>query len=158
MMVSAIASNQEVRRGIQRVEGLLPLLGMPLLISPSLCYELSECRKYMLQATNFEGLRRRSWCAAIVVLAVFALTVSVATRYCAPQGSSTYAVRTAHKHSSPEQIRQHLTKSAVNWMPQVVQTGILQDATFYPRIAPAGPPVPGLLLEKSLYNRPPPCC
>ena len=112
----------------------------------------------MLQLTNFEGLRRRNWCAGIVVLAVFALTVSVATRYCAPQRSSTYTTRTVHKHSSPEQIRQHLTKSATNWMPQVVQTGILQAETFYPRIAPAGPPIPGLLLAKSLYNRPPPFC
>lgn len=112
----------------------------------------------MLQLTNFEGPRRRSWCAAIVVLAVFALVVSVATRYCAPQSSSAYATRTVHRHSAPEQIRQHLTKSVVNWMPQVVQTGILQAATSYPRIAPAGPPIPGLLLAKSLYNRPPPFC
>lgn len=111
----------------------------------------------MLQLTNFEGPRRRNWCAFVVLLAVFALTVSVATRYCAPQ-SSAGTVRTVHKHAAPEQIRQRLTKNTVNWMPQVVQTGILQAATFYPRIAPAGPPVPGLLLEKSLYNRPPPFC
>jgi len=112
----------------------------------------------MLQLTNFEGLKRRSRCAAVVLLAVFSLTVSVATRYCAPQSSSANAGRTVHRHSSPEQIRQHLTKNAANWMPQVAQTGILQAATSYPRIAPAGPPIPGLLLEKSLYNRPPPFC
>ena len=112
----------------------------------------------MVQLTNFVGLKRRSGCAAVVLLSVFALTVSVATRYCTPQSSSDYAVRTVHKHSSPEQIRQRLTKNAANWMPQVVQSGILHAVTFYPRIAPAGPPVPGLLLEKSLYNRPPPFC
>ncbi|MFZ1139687.1 MAG: hypothetical protein ABR881_23065 [Candidatus Sulfotelmatobacter sp.] len=112
----------------------------------------------MLQLTNLECPWRRGWCAIIVVLAVSALTVSVATRYCAPQSSSTYAVKTLHKHSSPEQIRQHLTQNAVNWMPQVMQTGILQAPTSYPRIAPTGPPIPGVLLETSLYNRPPPSC
>ena len=112
----------------------------------------------MLRLTNFDGLKRRSWCAVVVLMAVFALTVSVATRYCAPQNASAYSVRTVHKHSSPEQIRQRLTKNAANWMPKVVQSGILHAVTFYPRIAPAGPPVPGLLLEKSLYNRPPPFC
>ena len=112
----------------------------------------------MLNLTNIEGRRRRASCAFVVVLAVFALTVSVATRYCAPQGSSPYAVKTLHKHSSPEQIRQRLTKNAVNWMPLVVEAGILQAPTSYPRIAPAGPPMPNVLLETSLYNRPPPAC
>src|SRR5579864_2357929 len=112
----------------------------------------------MLHLTNLEGSWRRVLCALVIVLAVSALTVSVATRYCAPQGSSAYAVKTLHKHSSPEQIRQRLTKSAVTWMPQVLQTGILQAPTSYPRIAPAGPPMPNVLLETSLYNRPPPAC
>jgi hypothetical protein len=112
----------------------------------------------MLRQTNPEGRGRRAWCAFVVVVAVSALTVSVATRYCAPQSSSAYAVKTLHKHASPEQIRQRLTKNAVNWMPQVVQTGILQAPTSYPRIAPAGPPIPSVLLEASLYNRPPPSC
>ena len=112
----------------------------------------------MLHLTNLEGRWRRAWCAVVVVLAVSALTVSVATRYCAPQISSPYAVQTLHKHSSPEQIRQRLTKNAANWMPQVLQTGLLQAPTSYPRIAPAGPPMPSVLLETSLYNRPPPSC
>lgn len=90
-------------------------------------------------------------------MAVTSLAVSVATRYCSPQGSS-YSVKTLHKHSSPEQIRQRLTKSAANWMPQVMQAGGLQAPTSYPRIAPAGPPLPSVLLETSLYNRPPPFC
>jgi hypothetical protein len=112
----------------------------------------------MLPLPNLEGRWRRASCAFVVLLAVFALTVSVATRYCARQGSSPYAVKTLHKHSSPEQARQRLTKNAVNWMPQVVQARILQAPSSYPRIAPAGPPMPNVLLETSLYNRPPPSC
>ena len=122
-------------------------------------YDISRfCKSGMLRFTNAESRGHRAWCALVVLLAVSALTVSVATRYCAPQSSFSYAVKTVHKHSSPEQIRQRLTKNAVNWMPQVGQTGILQAPTSYPRIAPAGPPIPGLLLETSLYNRPPPSC
>jgi hypothetical protein len=112
----------------------------------------------MLHLTNLEGRWRQASCALVVFLAVSALTVSVATRYCTPQSSSPYAVKTLHKHSSPEQIRQRLTKNAVTWMPKVVQTGILQAPTSYPRIAPSGPPMPNVLLETSLYNRPPPSC
>jgi hypothetical protein len=35
---------------------------------------------------------------------------------------------------------------------------VLPAPTSYPRIAPAGPPIPTVLLETSLYNRPPPSC
>src|ERR1700721_634400 len=111
----------------------------------------------MQRLTNFEGTWRRNWCAIVIFLAVTALAVSVATRYCSVQNSS-YSVRTLHKHSSPEQSRQRLTKSAANWMPQVMQDGVLQAPTSYPRIAPAGPPIPTVLLDTSLYNRPPPFC
>ena len=90
-----------------------------------------------------------------MLLAVCALTVSVATRY-SSGGDPAYTVATAHKHSSPEPNRQRLTKNTTNWIPQVVRSVVLQAPTSYPRIAPAGPPIPNLLLEKSLYNRPPP--
>src|ERR1700733_8669196 len=106
----------------------------------------------MLRLTNLEGRWR---CAIVIFVAVTALTVSVATRYCSAYSGS-YSARTLHKHSSPEQSRQRLTKSAANWMPQVIQTGVLAAPTSYPRIAPAGPPIPSVLLETSLYDRPPP--
>src|ERR1700736_2494133 len=109
----------------------------------------------MLRLTNLEGRWCRGFCAVVVFFAVTALAVSVATRYCFPQASS-YSVKTLHRHSAPEQSRQRLTKSAANWIPQVTQSGVLQAPTSYPRIAPDGPPIPSLLLETSLYNRPPP--
>jgi hypothetical protein len=101
-------------------------------------------------------------CAIVVLLAVFSLTVSVATRYCSPQNSSARSaacsVRNVHEHSSPERSRQRLTKSAADWMPPVVGTAVQEAPRLYARIAPAGPPAPSFLLEKSLYNRPPPSC
>jgi len=109
----------------------------------------------MLHLTNPENPRRGRWSALVVLLAVCALTVSVATRYSSGE-VPVYTVRTAHKHSSPEPSRQHLTQSTTNWIPQVVRSVVLEAPTSYPRIAPAGPPIPSLLLEESLYNRPPP--
>jgi hypothetical protein len=109
----------------------------------------------MLRLTNLEGSWRKGCCAIVVFLAVTSLAVSVATRYCSPQSSS-YSARTLHKHSSPEQARQRLTNTAVNWMPEVVRSGVLLAPSSYPRIAPAGPPIPNVLFETSLYNRPPP--
>jgi len=35
---------------------------------------------------------------------------------------------------------------------------VAQAPIVYPRVAPAGPPLPTLLLEENLYNRPPPSC
>ena len=111
----------------------------------------------MLRLTHLEGRWRRSCCAIVVFLAVTALAVSVATRYGSLQSSS-YSVRTLHKNACPEQSRQRLTKNAANWMPQVMQTGVLGLTTSNPRIAPAGPPIPTILRETQLYNRPPPSC
>jgi len=109
----------------------------------------------MLYLTNPENSRRGRWSALVVLVAVCALTISVATRY-SSGGVPAYGVRTAHRHPAPEPSRQRLTKNTNNWIPPVVRIVVLQAPTSYPRIAPAGPPIPSLVLEKSLYNRPPP--
>jgi hypothetical protein len=111
----------------------------------------------MLRLANLEGPWRKSCCAIVVFFAVTSLAVSVATRYRSPQSSS-YSLKTLHKHSLPEQGRQRLTNKAANWMPQVVQSGVLRAPTSYSSIAAAGAPIPSVLLETSLYNRPPPFC
>src|SRR5580698_6462993 len=112
----------------------------------------------MFRLTNLDGRWHRCCSAIIVVLAVGSLTVSVATRYCSPVSAPGYASRTLHRHSTPEDSRQRLNKSASNWLPPVVRAIALEAPSSYPRIAPAGPPVSGLMLEVSLYNRPPPSC
>jgi hypothetical protein len=110
----------------------------------------------MLRLTNIEDVRCRLLSVAIVVIAVCAITVSVATRYCYAGSSSVYATTTLHKHSSPQTARQRLSKDAATWIPPVFFPAILEVAAFYPRVAPAGPPIPSLFFEESLYNRPPP--
>jgi len=112
----------------------------------------------MLRLTNLEDPRRRCLCATVVLLAVCTLTIRVATRYCSSPGLANSTTATLHKHSSPESARQRMTNSAPTWLPPIVRSAVLQAPSSYPRLAPAGPPLPGLLLEKSLYNRPPPAC
>jgi hypothetical protein len=116
----------------------------------------------MLRLTNLEKQWRRGSCAIVVLLAVFSLTVSVATRYCSGQsssaGSAVRSVRSLPEHSSPERSRPRLTKTTADSMPPVVRGAVLGAPRSYPRIAPAEPLVLSFLLEESLYNRPPPSC
>jgi len=110
----------------------------------------------MSAPSHFEDQPRKIWCGLVVLLAVCSLTLSVATRYSSPWDGSSGAVKTVRTNSSPEAKRQRLAKNAADWMPPVACFGVLQSPTFYPRVAPAGPPVPSLRFDESLSNRPPP--
>lgn len=105
---------------------------------------------------NFKDRRRRGWCALVVLVAVCSLVVSVATRYSSTGEASSSTVKVGQIHASPEAKRQHLAKDAADWIPPAIPFSVLQPPTSYPRIAPSGPPMPGLQFEESLYNRPPP--
>jgi hypothetical protein len=99
---------------------------------------------------------RRGRCAVVVLVAVCALIVSVATRYSSTRDLSPTTVRAFNTHASPEAKRQHLAKDAADWFVPVVCFSILQSPRTYPRIAPAVSPIPRLFFEESLYNLPPP--
>lgn len=98
---------------------------------------------------------QRHWCAVVVLVAVCALTVSVATRYCS-LGSSLASTASVQKQSPPEPGRQRLLKSAPAWQPPVVSSALLWAPTFYARVVPARPTAPSVVFEEWLYNRPPP--
>jgi hypothetical protein len=108
----------------------------------------------MLLLNNHDGAKRQriAWCLVLIVVAIAGLSCSLVTR--------TFRLTTSNGitvHSGEAQgMRQHLDRDAVRWVPPVPTLVGLQAPTFYPRIAPAGPPVPGLVLEEPLYNRPPP--
>jgi hypothetical protein len=55
-------------------------------------------------------------------------------------------------------MRQHMDRDAVRWAVPVANITVAQAPAFYPRLGPAGPPLPTLLLEENLYDRPPPAC
>jgi hypothetical protein len=109
----------------------------------------------MLLMENRQGKRvLRGWEVAVVVLAICGLAVSVATRTFRTRFSSGTMIQSS---TSGEAIRQHMDRDATNWVPPVATLiDGLQAPVFYPRVAPAGPPLAHLYYEQSLFNRPPP--
>jgi len=117
---------------------------------------LRIARLAMLHLRNMGTSRPKRWCLALVLLAVCALTLSVTTRYgkspATPERSQT-TVTTIHAWTPG---LQRLLNNASSWIPPVVIAAILQNPGYYPHISPTTPMVPSVLLEKNLYNRPPP--
>jgi hypothetical protein len=105
--------------------------------------------------TNVVGGSALSWRGAFIGLVMFSLVVSLATRtfhQTIPQGV------TVHSNAA-QAMRQHMVRDAARWVPPVLVYTAHQVPVFYPHVAPAGPPIPALLLiEDNLYNRPPPSC
>jgi hypothetical protein len=98
--------------------------------------------------------RQPRWLALVIVLAICGLTVSLATRtfrLTIPQGVT---AQSADSHA----MRQHMNRDAAQWVPPVPVLSTLQAPVFYPRVAPTGPPIPSVLFDESLSNRPPPSC
>jgi len=94
------------------------------------------------------------WRPAVVAVVIVALTGSLATRVFHNVSDQSCCVRS----STAQAMRQHLNSDALRWTAPVVHSAVLDTPTFYPRVAPAGPPVRALLFEENLYNRPPPSC
>jgi hypothetical protein len=96
----------------------------------------------------------QGWRVFIIVLAICGLTVSLATR--------TFRLKVPHLVSvisgDAQAMRQHMDRDAEGWVPPVPLVTALPVATFYPYVAPAGPPLAGVLFDEKLYNRPSPSC
>jgi hypothetical protein len=107
-----------------------------------------------LPEPNKASFEKSHWRALLVVLAICGLTISLTTR----TFHFTIPHRIAAKSESGQAVRQHLDRDGAKWIPPVPTFAVLQVSSFYPRVAPAGPPLPTVLFEKSLYNRPPPSC
>ena len=95
-------------------------------------------------------------CALAVLVAVCAITISVATRYSTPEQVGTANASSVHQVVSPASNRQRLIATSEAWHPPVARVAFLDTTTYYPRMAPAGPPIPSVLFDESLYYRPPP--
>jgi hypothetical protein len=96
------------------------------------------------------------FCALVVLLAVCALMVSLATRYSFGEEAAAPALSSVHRHISVDPSRQRLMPSAATWHPPVAHFALLDPVSSYSRVSPAGPPPPSVVFEESLYNRPPP--
>jgi hypothetical protein len=91
-------------------------------------------------------------CRVLALLSVVALSISLATRF---PHISVHQTTLANSRSD-KAVRQQLDRDALQWADPTPRFTLLEATTFYPRVAPAGPPLPVLLLDQSLYTRPPP--
>jgi high-affinity Fe2+/Pb2+ permease len=106
------------------------------------------------KVSKFREIKCPAFYLLVGCLVVIALSFSLATRVFHLQVSNSITIQSI----SSQGIRQHMDSDAVHWVPPLPQRQIFEAVSFYPRIAPAGPPLPALLFDKSLYNRPPPSC
>ena len=90
----------------------------------------------------------------LIVLLLVTLVVTLVNRF----PSATRNVHTAMRAGISSPVWQHLDRDALHWAKPIFVFTALQPDTFYPLVCPAGRPVAVLLLDESLYNRPPPCC
>ncbi len=111
----------------------------------------------MLRLTNLRNPGRKRLCTAIVLVAVCALTVSVATRYgdFSPSGADQARI-VVQKHQTWTPGTQRLLDNAATWIPPFLDSVIFQGPGYYSHVIPSGPTVSSVLLERNLYNRPPP--
>ena len=117
--------------------------------------QLQKLRK-MPSLNHFISQQRKIWSAVVVVIAVAALTMSVATRYYSLQDTSSRPVSTVQKQAVPDARPQRLTKNAAIWSPPVFSFAVSQVPSFHPRIDSARPLRRSSVHDTSLYNRPPP--
>lgn len=110
----------------------------------------------MLSLTNKKSGGCARWCALVVLTAIFALTISVATRYGSSEGPSTSSFKTSHSYSSQPPGRQRLTKDAANWVPPVIDCAPLQAPTRPARIPSVGSAILNPSFASLLFYRPPP--
>ena len=110
----------------------------------------------MLQITKLGRPGQKRWCAAIVVVAVCALTISVTTRYSFSAGTSDGTLTVVQKNLSLTPGVQRLLNNAATWIPPVAEAAIFHNPGYSAQVAQPSSPVLSVLLEKNLYNRPPP--
>ena len=92
--------------------------------------------------------------AVVVLVAVYSLTLNLATRYVSACGFSVHSVKTFQEQITPDAQKQRLAADAASWMPPSFLV-ILRAPSLCPRLAPSVL-FPSLLLEENLYTRPPP--
>ena len=95
--------------------------------------------------------------AAVILLAVLSLTVSVATRYCALVRYDAHAPQFATSHS-PDAKRQHLLNDGLHWSAPAAAFVFFEPTGAFSGFLPEIPPMARFYLENCLYDRPPPSC
>jgi hypothetical protein len=92
------------------------------------------------------------WRWALVSIVLVSLVLTLATR----TFHTTLSYNTTIHAGATQAIRQHLDRDAVRWAAPVANITVSEIPAFYPRVTTSGIVLPSLLLEESLFNRPPP--
>ena len=106
------------------------------------------------ESLRFPNRLHSRWHVLVIILAICGLTFSLATRTFRLTVPHTVTAQSVDSHA----VRQHMDRDAAKWIPPVPVLTVLEAPVFYPRFAPAGPPLPSVLFDESLSNRPPPSC
>jgi len=104
--------------------------------------------------TLLSGKRYHWWQLAVILLAVVALTGSLATRTFNVQITNSRAAKAV----SADSVRQHMDRDAVGWMSPAPRVVTLHLPVFSPHLPSPESRPQRLLLEENFYNRPPPFC
>jgi hypothetical protein len=94
------------------------------------------------------------WRSVLVCIFMLSLVVSLATRTFRPTNTQSVTV----KASAAQGMRQHMDRDASRFVPPAPVFTAYQAPTSYPYVSLAGLPLAVLLLDESLYKRPPPSC
>lgn len=115
-------------------------------------------RVSLQQAANVIPIRRNGLRpTAVILVAVFSLAVSVATRYSTAVGQEAQATKIIRSQSLDAK-RQHLLNDGLHWSAPAVTFVLFAPARVSARALPAVPSIARLFLEDCLYKRPPPSC
>ena len=98
---------------------------------------------------------RGGWGGVLVVVAIFSLTLSLATRFSVPVSSQGHAVKSRDSRSG-EPKRQHLNREAARFAEPVPSCAGFESVVLYSHVIPPEPARSSDILGSILYNRPPP--
>ena len=93
----------------------------------------------------------------LIVIALFSLTISLATRYCVSTASSNHPQTTATSHA-PSPKRQHLVSDGLHWTAPSSTFTLFEPGPARSVLLPPFSPITSLYIGSSLHNRPPPFC
>jgi hypothetical protein len=110
----------------------------------------------MFLASRWDVRRCRNWRAALVLVAICALSVSLATRYTVLNSDVT-GVKVVKSQSSDAK-RQHLVRDALKWTAPAAKFTLVPAVQSHVHVVSAIFPATNLSSESWLYNRPPPSC
>jgi len=109
-------------------------------------------RSVILENSRLHG---RNWTRVVILLAVCALTASLATRFYVSPDPAAHTFKSVEGHS-PQPKRQHLDRDASGWVAPGTDLAFMALTAVYAVPTLTQTDLPDPLFSDSLHNRPPP--